>query len=120
MLFRSSDTDSLIFSSKGGMVVRIRSADVRQVGRNTQGVKLVTLDAGDLLASVAKIAGDDGDPLLGRRDPASGQLVKARLDSDDYLLFRALPGNAVEQTAVSPRALRGRALAAPYRDGDDG
>ena len=56
-----SDADSLIFSSKGGMVVRIRAADVRQVGRNTQGVKLVTLDEGDLLASVAKIEGDDGD-----------------------------------------------------------
>jgi DNA gyrase subunit A len=54
-----SDSDSLIFSSKGGMVVRIRAADVRQVGRNTQGVKLVTLDAGDALASVAKIAGAD-------------------------------------------------------------
>jgi DNA gyrase subunit A len=40
------------------MVVRIRAADVRQVGRATQGVRLVTLDAGDLLASVAKTAGD--------------------------------------------------------------
>ena len=56
-----SDTDSLIFSSKSGMVVRIRAADVRQVGRNTQGVKVVTLDAGDALASVAKIAGDESD-----------------------------------------------------------
>ena len=52
------DSDSLIFSTKGGMVVRIRAADVRQVGRATQGVRLVTLDAGDLLASVAKTAGD--------------------------------------------------------------
>jgi hypothetical protein len=31
------------------------------VGRNTQGVKVVTLDAGDALASVAKIAGDETD-----------------------------------------------------------
>ena len=52
------DSDSLIFSTKGGMVVRIRAADVRQVGRATQGVRLVTLDAGDLLGSVAKTAGD--------------------------------------------------------------
>jgi DNA gyrase subunit A len=54
-----TDTDSLIFSTKSGMVVRIRAADVRQVGRNTQGVKLVSLDAGDALASVAKI--EQGD-----------------------------------------------------------
>ena len=54
-----TDTDSLIFSTKSGMVVRIRAADVRQVGRNTQGVKLVSLDTGDALASVAKI--EQGD-----------------------------------------------------------
>ena len=56
------DGDSLIFSTKGGMVVRIRAADVRQVGRATQGVRLVTLDSGDALASVAKIgAGEEAD-----------------------------------------------------------
>lgn len=62
------------------------------------------------------VACDDGDPLVGLRDAASGHLVKARLDTDDYLLFRALPDNAVEQTAVTPRALRERPLVAPYRD----
>ena len=55
------DSDELIFSTKAGMVVRIRAADVRQVGRATQGVRLVSLDSGDLLASVAKIAGDHSD-----------------------------------------------------------
>jgi DNA gyrase subunit A len=55
------DSDELIFSTKTGMVVRIRAADVRQVGRATQGVRLVTLDAGDALSSVAKIAGDHSD-----------------------------------------------------------
>jgi DNA gyrase subunit A len=54
-----TDTDSLIFSTKSGMVVRIRAADVLQVGRNSQGVKLVSLDTGDALASVAKI--EQGD-----------------------------------------------------------
>ncbi|MFO0610869.1 MAG: hypothetical protein U0324_47340, partial [Polyangiales bacterium] len=63
------------------------------------------------------VACDDGDPLVGLRDVTSGHLVKARLDTDDYLLFRALPDNAVEQTAVTPRALRERPLVAPYRDG---
>jgi DNA gyrase subunit A len=55
------DSDELIFSTKAGMVVRIRAADVRQVGRATQGVRLVSLDSGDLLASVAKVAGDHAD-----------------------------------------------------------
>lgn len=62
------------------------------------------------------VAYDEGDRLVGLRDAASGQLVKGRLDTDDYLLFRALPNNEVEQLAVSPRALRERPLLAPYRD----
>lgn len=62
------------------------------------------------------VAYDEDDRLVGLRDAASGQLVKGRLDTDDYLLFRALPDNAVEQLAVSPRALRERALVAPHRD----
>ena len=57
----------------------------------------------------------DGDPLLGRYDERSGQLVKARLDTGDYLLFKALPENKVSQVAVSPSELRARTLVPPYR-----
>jgi hypothetical protein len=45
---------------------------VRQVGRATQGVRLVTLDAGDLLGSVAKIAGGDADGDAQAVPPAEG------------------------------------------------
>lgn len=62
----------------------------------------------------------DDDALLGRYDVASGQLVKARLATGDYLLFRALPENKVSQVAVSPGALRERSLVAPYRPTGDG
>lgn len=65
-------------------------------------------------AEVAYDAGE-GDGLLGQHDPSTGQLVKARLASGDYLLFRALPENKVEQVAASERDLRGRPLAPPYR-----
>lgn len=57
------------------------------------------------------------DPLLGRRDRETGQLVKARLASGDYLVFRALPQNQVEQRVMSASALRSRPLV-PYRAGD--
>ncbi len=62
----------------------------------------------------------DEDPLLGRYDPATGELVKARLATGDYLVFRALPENKVSQVAVTSEALRGRSLAAPYRPLDEG
>ncbi len=52
-------TDSLLISTKSGKVVRISAGDVRQVGRNTQGVRLVSLDSGDAVASVAKVVQGD-------------------------------------------------------------
>jgi Calcineurin-like phosphoesterase len=62
----------------------------------------------------------DDDPLLGRRDDSTGEVVKARLATGDYLLFKALPENRVSQCAISPSALRSRALSAPYRPDDAG
>jgi len=49
-----------------------------------------------------------GSPLsspLGLRELASGRLVKGRLASGDYLLFRGLPGYRVEQTSASAAEL---------------
>ncbi|MBN8613529.1 MAG: metallophosphoesterase [Deltaproteobacteria bacterium] len=47
---------------------------------------------------------------LGLRDASTGQLVKSRLEDGDYLLFRALPNNAVEQKAASEIDVDARSL----------
>jgi len=39
--------------------VRIPVAGIREAGRNTQGVKLVNLDAGDKLQAIAPVIGED-------------------------------------------------------------
>ncbi|MDQ3032029.1 MAG: hypothetical protein M3Y87_06405 [Myxococcota bacterium] len=52
---------------------------------------------------------------IGRRDRATAQLVKARLADGDYLLFRALPGHRVQQTAASADDIARRTLV-PARD----
>lgn len=54
------EQDTLLLTTKSGMVVRISAAQIRQVGRNTQGVRLVSLSSSDLVAAVAKVvAGDE-------------------------------------------------------------
>jgi hypothetical protein len=73
------------------------------------------LDDGRRVAVDSTVRIDDPDPLLGRWDADSGALVKARLVTGEYLLFRALPQNQVSQTAVTATELQGRALTAPYR-----
>jgi DNA gyrase subunit A len=55
------DGDSVMFISSGGMIVRTAAADIRQIGRNTQGVRVVNLKDGDRLIAAAKVAESDDD-----------------------------------------------------------
>ncbi|MCH9613518.1 MAG: DNA gyrase subunit A [Chlamydiia bacterium] len=50
-----ADQDSVIMMSQGGQTVRMNMADIRVMGRSTQGVKVVNLKAGDNLIGMQKI-----------------------------------------------------------------
>jgi DNA gyrase subunit A len=54
-----SDKDELMLISEKGMIVRSPVKDIRTTGRSTQGVRLIKLDAGDVLSSVAKIVPEE-------------------------------------------------------------
>jgi DNA gyrase subunit A len=54
-----TDDDGLIMITQGGQVVRIAVKDVRSMGRATQGVRLIRLDEGDRLTSIARVAVDE-------------------------------------------------------------
>ena len=47
------EDDDLMFISRGGMIVRIRASEVRLVGRNTLGVRVVKLQEDDALVGAA-------------------------------------------------------------------
>jgi DNA gyrase subunit A len=53
------DTDEIMLITTGGQMVRIPVQGVREAGRNTQGVKLVNLEAGDKLQAIAPVIGED-------------------------------------------------------------
>ncbi|MCZ6837177.1 MAG: DNA gyrase subunit A, partial [Planctomycetota bacterium] len=55
------ENDSLMLMSEGGMVVRISASSVSRVGRNTQGVRLVTLKSGDKMISAARVMESDDE-----------------------------------------------------------
>jgi DNA gyrase subunit A len=48
--------DEIMLITKDGMVTRSKVDDIRTVGRNTQGVRVMNLNDGDKLVSVAKVA----------------------------------------------------------------
>ncbi len=51
--------DEIMIITKSGMIIRSPVSQVRVAGRNTQGVKLVNLDAGDTVMAVARVVPDD-------------------------------------------------------------
>lgn len=50
-----SDQDEVLMITAGGIIQRIRAAEVSRIGRNTQGVRVIRLDEGDKLVSLARV-----------------------------------------------------------------
>jgi DNA gyrase subunit A len=53
--------DEIMLITRTGQVIRSPVKDVRVAGRNTQGVKLMNLEEGDLVTAVARVVPDDGE-----------------------------------------------------------
>jgi DNA gyrase subunit A len=53
------DSDDLMIINKSGITIRLRVADLRIIGRATQGVRLIKINEGDEISSVAKIENED-------------------------------------------------------------
>ncbi|MBI5144509.1 MAG: DNA gyrase subunit A, partial [Candidatus Omnitrophica bacterium] len=54
-----SDKDEIMLITERGMIVRSPIKDIRATGRSTQGVRLMRLESGDKVASVAKIVPEE-------------------------------------------------------------
>jgi DNA gyrase subunit A len=55
------DEDEIMFITTGGVLIRTRVAEIRGMGRATQGVTLISLDDGEKLAGLEKIVENVGD-----------------------------------------------------------
>ena len=53
------DEDQLMLITDGGKIIRLRIGDIRVIGRNTQGVRLIDIDNGERVVSLARLAEDD-------------------------------------------------------------
>jgi DNA gyrase subunit A len=66
--FLKGDEGVMLITEKG-MIIRLNTADISTIGRNTQGVRLIQLEEGDHLVSVARLAEreevEDGAPPAG-------------------------------------------------------
>jgi DNA gyrase subunit A len=81
--------DELMLITKKGIIIRVPVEGIRISGRNTQGVKVMNLTAGDLVVDVARVVKEDEDeagdaenaederPRSKSAKPARGKAVKA-------------------------------------------
>ena len=100
-IVRVDDDDEILMMTSGGKLQRIRASDISVIGRNTQGVRIMTLGEGDTLAALvrvpqedepeeevgdgAKVLGPDasGGPEVDRDDAESGDAESGDAESGD-------------------------------------
>ncbi len=56
-----TEEDELMLMTSSGQSIRIRTSDIRETGRNTQGVKLLTLKEGEKLQDISIVIPDGED-----------------------------------------------------------
>ena len=52
-------SEELMLISKNGIAIRVAAKDISEVGRNTQGVRIMRLEEGDRIVAVAKIVKEE-------------------------------------------------------------
>lgn len=57
------ENDALMFITAKGQTIKIKVSDIRIISRVTQGVRLINLDAGDLLVSATTVEPDEDEQL---------------------------------------------------------
>ncbi len=67
-----TDDDELMLVTRNGVINRQPAREIRVIGRNTQGVRLITLDKKDTLVDVARVIDEDDEAI-------------AELDGDEVL-----------------------------------
>lgn len=86
-----TDNDDLMIINKSGLIIRLGVADLRVMGRATQGVRLINLKDNDAIAAVAKVEveldmEEDTDLLLesaeGETNAESNEDAETNVDTD--------------------------------------
>jgi DNA gyrase subunit A len=71
------DDDEVMIITKGGTAIRSSVKEIRQSGRNTQGVKCIRLGGDDRVTAVARVVSEDKDEI----EAVEGAVPSAESDS---------------------------------------
>jgi DNA gyrase subunit A len=78
-----TESQDLMITCKSGITIRMSVADIREAGRNTQGVKLIRLDENDEIAAITQLDETEEPPVEGDVDHSvDGGIPPAGAGSD--------------------------------------
>ncbi len=83
-----NETDEIMLITTGGVLVRTRVAEIREMGRATQGVTLINVDDGSMLSGVRRVVesdADNEDDEVSEEDGSIGENNGAAPDANDSL-----------------------------------
>lgn len=72
-----TDADELLMITSRGKLQRIRAADVSTIGRNTQGVRIMSVDKGDTLTAIVRVPQEESDDVSAEEAPQDDSNGKA-------------------------------------------
>lgn len=55
-ILQVTDEDEIMIIASSGKLIRMKASNISTIGRHTQGVRLIDLDAGDKVVSIARVA----------------------------------------------------------------
>lgn len=65
-----TDKDQILLTTNAGQAIRMRCSDISTISRNTQGVKLMDLNEGEFVTSVALLGEEEGEETAAPADAA--------------------------------------------------
>lgn len=77
-----TDSDDLMIINKSGLTIRLNVSNLRVMGRNTQGVRLINLKGKDGIAAVCKVMREEGEEIPPAVDEDGNPLIVALEDQE--------------------------------------
>jgi DNA gyrase subunit A len=78
------EDDQVLLITEQGMIIRTNVADIRSIGRNTQGVRVINIDENDLVVAAVKLVDkDDGEEEIEGGEPEAGDETTDESPEDD-------------------------------------
>jgi DNA gyrase subunit A len=105
-----TDDDEVMLTTSGGILIRTAVAEMRPIGRNTQGVRLIRVEEGTSVSSLAKLPETElqaGDEILEGEVEANGEALALPPDhilDDQVGEAEASDRPEVEETDEEPEA----------------